>query len=68
MALLQEMMADILEPLASASRACSDVQGKRFGGRKWSYIPLIILYYCDVPESKDVSRVKHGLSARRPYV
>lgn len=36
-------------------------------GIKWGCFPVIVSYYCSVPDGKDMSVAKHGAVERTPY-
>ena len=63
---LHKVMLLIFKPLLNAR-----LKGfEAFFGNvdRWNIFPILVSYCCDIPECKDMSAVKHGLSCQMPCV
>lgn len=65
MSVLYESMADMLQPLTPAAEPFVEVWAKFKEEQPWNWFPLIVSYCFGIPESKDISAVKHGGSGQR---
>ena len=66
MEIIHEALHDILHPLSKAS--CTGFEVRPSTGGIWTCYPRIVSYCCDIPESKDISCVKHGILTLSPCV
>lgn len=42
------------------------LEHERYG--EWLYIPVVLSYFCDSTEMRDISCMEHGSSVRRPSI
>lgn len=35
---------------------------------EWKFVPLLVLYHCDIPVSENISAVRHVGAAKRSFV
>lgn len=63
---LHEAIKVVLEPLQYFVLKQFVVKSRELS--KWMYIPAMVLYCCDIPESKDTSVVRYSVMVKRQFV